>query len=147
MPLFNKKIKRLSHLQRKGLVYEKRVKDELRQIYKQCRHYDGPWIYFEDAKSQSICQPDHVVIPHDKELPALLIEAKLTWQPEAPKKLANLYAPLVQHLLPDRKLRLIQVCGGMREDCVEAFPLTLDELLLPDYDELPSAPYCSVHWR
>lgn len=139
----------LTPAQRKGLLYEKRVHRELREVYTKCRHYEGPWIYWEDKWGPAVCQPDHVIIPNDTDLPVVVAEMKLTWRPECERKLKRLYGPLVSRLVNDRPVRLVQVCGGMPANCPADFPYALDELLHPDFTCRPSKgyPYAAVHWR
>ena len=82
----------------------------------------GPWILFEDRRGKGVAQPDSIIIPHNPDLPIVVVECKLTYKEAAKAKLRRLYWRLAKLIWPGRRIYCIQVC--------RAFPWGLDTDLL-----------------
>jgi hypothetical protein len=98
----------------KGISYEKRVAKALVAAYSPtCEVIVAQWIEYEDRYGRAWRQPDCILVPTDASLPVVVIETKLSWQQDALRKLAEVYAPLIKALWPDRAVRTVQVCHNL----------------------------------
>lgn len=111
-----------NRLYRKGLAYEAKVKEALRELYPQILL--GPWIEYKcRGNTAGICQPDAVIPGH------CVIEVKLSYRKAAEGKLALLYTPLVS-FIEQRPHHYVQVTRRLTRGF--DWPLTpIDELLEP----------------
>jgi len=116
-----------------GIAYEKRVARYLKELLAQDTIIHGQWLrYFDELTDEygSIAQPDILVVPSDTSKPLHLIECKLCYRPEANKKLARLYKPLVEFCWPSYKIKTIQVFRSVPKGTT----LELDSRLKDIYD-------------
>ena len=87
-----------------GLAYERK----LARAIPQARH--GPWFWYTRPSGGGWCQPDLLLVgPRG----ALVLEAKLTWRPDAHTKLRLLYQPVVEMAL-GLPTWGVQVCKNLR---------------------------------
>jgi len=125
---------------RKGLDYEKKVKNYLLELFDLDQVVLGPWIRYDDGLKWRWAQPDIVLIP--REAQHLVIgEVKLTWRPGAVRKLENLYEPLCRKVWPDHEVKRAQICRGIKKNCKVEEWHQLKDILNPDKPD-----YFDVHW-
>jgi hypothetical protein len=95
---------RPTRIQRKGLLYEKKV---VRHLVEQGNLdtfiIHGQWIYWD----KSVCQPDIIVVPPNG--PVVVVEVKLTRKRAVEKKLRDVYGVALQHIFAGRSLSYCQV--------------------------------------
>ncbi len=88
----------------------------------------GTWFEFCDAKGTGWCQTDFILV---RNRAVFVIEAKLSWVPEAQSKLRTLYLPVVERAL-ERTARGIIICKYLGEEAHASgahICSTLDEAL------------------
>ena len=74
----------------------------------------GPWFEYEDSRGRTrICQPDFI---YDAGEVLWVVEVKLSWVPEAAKKLKGLYGPIVE-IMTGRKPQLLVIVKNLRKNC------------------------------
>lgn len=95
---------RPTRIQRKGILYEKKV---VRYLVEQGNLdafiIHGQWIYWDKA----VCQPDIIVVPPKG--PVVVVEVKLTRKRAVEKKLREVYGVALQHIFAGRSLSFCQV--------------------------------------
>ena len=95
---------RPTRIQRKGLLYEKKV---VRHLVEQGNLdtfiIHGQWIYWDKA----VCQPDIIVVPPKGSV--VVVEVKLTRKRAVEKKLRDVYGVALQHIFAGRSLSYCQV--------------------------------------
>lgn len=94
----------------RGLLYERRIVERLREHYAEAEVIHGPWIQYLDSRGKFYCQPDVVIIPNDTTKPIIVVEIKLTYKPEAATKVTKLYSRLISLLYPGRLIVPMQIC-------------------------------------
>tara|TARA_R110000824_G_scaffold21202_2_gene79356 strand:- start:366 stop:842 length:477 start_codon:yes stop_codon:yes gene_type:complete len=125
---------------RKGLDYEKKVKEYLLELFDLDQVVLGPWIRYDDGLKWRWAQPDIVLIP--REAQHLVIgEVKLTWRPAAVRKLENLYEPLCRKVWPNYQVKKAQICRGIKKNCKVSKWHQLEDILSPDKPD-----HFDVHW-
>ncbi len=122
-----------THIQRRGVNYEKRVVRDLVGCYPEYFIIHGQWIY----KGNSFCQPDIILIPHKG--PILVLEVKLTHKRGVEKKMRDLYVPLVEETFPGKSVACGQVFRNA--DGTEA-PFDLELFKIFTHHQ-----YGEVQWR
>lgn len=126
-----------------GLRYERKMARFFEREFEHCGEVlHGQWIRFEDRYGIRYAQPDILIIPNDLALPIVIVEIKLTYKSHNVKqKLRQLYARLVEHFHPGRKLLLVQVFKRVGWQSVNKNALsrmkleTMDNLLRPDWKD------------
>lgn len=93
-----------TRIQRKGLLYEKKVVRHLVNTGDLTTFLiHGQWIYWDGA----VCQPDIILIPQKG--PISLIEVKLTCKRNVEKKLRDVYGRALQQIFAGRPLTFCQI--------------------------------------
>ena len=128
--------------QNKGIHYEAKVLAALERHFKhEAEVIQKPWLEFQDRRGRGICQPDCIILPHDEELSALVVEVKLTLKDEARRKLQLVYGRIARRIWTGRRWRFAQVTKNL----VMGFPY---RMLVPFDQILESQPeYVICHWR
>jgi Holliday junction resolvase-like predicted endonuclease len=126
---------RPTRIQRKGLLYEKKV---VRHLVEQGNLdtfiIHGQWIYWDKA----VCQPDIIVVPPKG--PVVVVEVKLTQKRNVEKKLREVYGVALQHIFAGRSLSYCQIYKNL--DDGEPFSLDpWDILTLKPFE------YGEIQWR
>lgn len=75
-------------VKRQGVLYERKLAAELGSAWNH-----GQWFEFEDAHGPGFCQVDFLRKLSDA---VVVLEAKLTWLPEAHQQIGELYKPIVE---------------------------------------------------
>lgn len=100
---------------RRGLAYQRKLGQALVALASKIGGQVElePWFRFWDASGQHKCSPDALFHFQDK---TLIIEAKLTWVPEAWDQLLKLYMPVV--MLHQSHLRIypLIICKNLTPD-------------------------------
>lgn len=137
-PMFEGKSKAPTESMRKGNRYENKVANLLHAYYPD-RVIHGPWIEFTDANGFGVCQPDMIILPEEGESGIIVVECKLTYKPEAERKLKRLYAPLVKRIYGEMPC-CVQICKHLKRG------YNLGNRLLKDFGDLhkKSTPKYSV---
>lgn len=123
--------KKLTTLQKAGLVYEKCVATYLSKLLKTepaLKKYTlitGPWIEYTLDGKIHYCQPD--LILHTKRK-LILIECKRTYKTKAMDKLQTLYGPVAKKVWKPKTLILVQCCKNLKP-AAENVVLTLSEVI------------------
>jgi hypothetical protein len=129
-PRFASTIGKTKGSRRRGLTYERRVTQELTELYGDVAEvFCNRWIEFEDERGPGLASPDCVIIPKDRSKPIVIVEVKLSWKAGVRSKLALIYGRLLKEIYPDREQRHVQVCRALRRDCKEEACLEIDNLL------------------
>lgn len=123
-PKWAKKGGRKTKPQQTGLSYERKVAALLEGISPIIMH--GPWLTFHDDSGPRTCQPDYLILRDDD---AIIVEVKLTYTPDAERKLLDFYRPIVKLLLDVDKVRCIQIYRNGRKKWLG----TLQELVSGDF--------------
>lgn len=99
---FEGKRSRSTPAQRAGLVYERKIKKELRHVLDAPAIEDGPWFRYDGGGGKPrYCQPDMLLGYSPKELS--IVEIKLRWTADAYWSLAHVYRPVVMRALGNWK--------------------------------------------
>lgn len=126
---------RPTRIQRKGILYEKKV---ARALVEWATLDDfvlwGQWIYWDKA----VCQPDLLLIPPRG--PIVVIEVKLTRKRPVEKKLREVYGPAVERIFAGRGVAFAQIYKNL--DGGEPHGFDFDLLR-----ELGPCDYAEIHWR
>jgi hypothetical protein len=103
-----------SPAQKLGLAYERKLGKALQAAFGPANVAHGPWFRFEDSLGEAFCSPDFIlrVGPSGG---IVIVEAKLSYVPEAIEKLLKLYCPVIGHIFRQ-----------------EVFPLVITKHLRPD---------------
>lgn len=96
-------------VQERGLKYEQRVVEYVRNFFYGNEVHHGLWFEYEVRGKRKWASPDIVIMTK----PIVLVECKLTATKGAIPKLVNLYEPLVRAVF-DGPVRPVQVAGGLR---------------------------------
>lgn len=124
-----------TRIQRKGLLYEKKV---ARALVEWAAPDDlilwGQWIYWDRA----VCQPDLILIPPRG--PVVVVEVKLTYKRPVEKKLREVYGPAVDRIFAGRGVSYAQIYKNLDGGT----PLGYDFDLLRD---LRPYQYGEILWR
>lgn len=124
-----------SRIQRKGILYEKKV---VRHLAEQGSLHDfiihGQWIYWDKA----VCQPDIIVLPPSG--PVVVVEVKLTRKRNVEKKLREVYGAALSRIFAWRPLSFCQIYKNL--DGGEPFSLEPWDIRTLKPDE-----YGEICWR
>lgn len=96
-------------VQERGLRYEQRVAEYVREFYYKAEVHHGLWFEYLLRGKKRWASPDLVILTD----PIILIECKLTATKGAIPKLMNLYEPLVRGVYGG-SIRPVQVANGLR---------------------------------
>jgi hypothetical protein len=140
-PRFASTIGKTKGSRRRGLTYERRVTQELTELYGVVAEvFCNRWVEFEDERGAGLASPDCVIIPHDKSKPIVIVEVKLSWKAGVRSKLALIYGRLIKEMYPEFEQRHVQICRALRRSCKEEPLLGIADLL----DQADS--YSLRHW-
>ena len=124
-----------TRIQRKGILYEKRV---ARALVEWATPDDfilwGQWIHWDRA----VCQPDLILIPPRG--PIVVVEVKLTCKRNVEKKLREVYGPAVDRIFAGRGVTFAQIYKNL--DGCEPHGYDFDLLR-----ELGPYDYAEILWR
>jgi len=109
-----------TRIQRKGLLYEKKV---ARALVEWAGPHDfilwGQWIYWDRA----VCQPDLLLIPPKG--PIVVVEVKLTRKRNVEKKLREVYGSAVDRIFAGRGVAFAQIYKNQDGGTAHGFDLDL----------------------
>lgn len=111
---------RFSAAQKKGLVFEDRVKKGLGKIFPEIEL--GPWWAYWD-NSQRICQTDAVLFVGTL---TVIFEIKQQHSVDAWWQLRHLYRPVLDAYRPGRTINLVEICGTF--DPSVSFPEPIEKI-------------------
>lgn len=108
-PFGERTSKGLTPAQKKGLKYQRFVKEMISKRLPHWELLDGPWIsYSESFRGQYWAQPDFVLLRGAGD--GMLVEAKLSRCFDAELQLERIYLPLARLVWPGRTWRRVAVC-------------------------------------
>lgn len=94
-----------------GVRYEREVQEHLSDVVLgnvEIEYKAGPWIEFQDKSGRRWCQPDALLISHQRKL-CTIAEVKYQHTADAWFQLEQLYRPVVQVLLPGYLLGMLEI--------------------------------------
>lgn len=120
-------------VKRLGVVYERLLAEELGGDWKH-----GQWFEFEDQNGHGYCQPDFVRVVDDA---AVVLEAKLTWLPEAHQQIDLLYRPVLEAVFDRQVVGVVvakRLVAGMNAAIAHNLPSALEAAR--------AVPRVALHW-
>lgn len=140
-PRFASAIRKTRGSRKRGLQYERRVTDELTELYADVAEvHCNRWLEFQDDRGPGLASPDCVIVPTDPAKPIVIVEVKLSWKAGVQSKLALIYGRLIKEIYPEFEQRHVQICRSLRRSCTDEPCHDLDDLL--DRDDI----YSLTHW-
>lgn len=90
---------------KRGLAYEQSVFELLEATFGNA-FMPNPWLWFRDNRGYRRCQPDGLLFFPGR---VVIVEVKLSHVAAAYWQLRRLYAPVIEHLCPQRKIELLEI--------------------------------------
>lgn len=93
-PAFIPKTKPNNAAAKKGLAFQRKITKEICSLGLG-RVFAEPWFVYKLRSVLRYCSPDIIIEQPNR---IIVVEIKLTWQPEIDNKLRNLYTPIAKHV-------------------------------------------------